>query len=238
MAKYARDWHASHWAGSPDTIRVAAERAEEALVEASAGEWPVNTRLVLRRGDLTITSWDFDELTMHPSDVARITSISVDIGGGSHVDEAEAHLRLEKHNLVRPVTVVTAGSNRTLVEGLMQELIEILSREQRWRRLVGMLYWVTLAVAFASLFAALPLSHSLGLGRVNDVWETGELVMQSEVPLFFLLATLFLFWVVPSLEFIPPGGKTRLQRFVAAAWAVALSAIGAVVYALFRLLIT
>jgi hypothetical protein len=216
ITKMTRQWN--RWAGTVSDIERATRLAIEVLGQRTRTDVPCHIQIAVPGRVTDADTPDALQTEIDSRDLTLIRSIRIEVGAKRGM-RATIHVERQSPAL----TVEVSGENWTRVEGLISQLDDLL---RRGRQRPGQETVKSLAVLalFAVVFAGAKIVTALKGPNVGD-----SVVGVIGVPVILLLAFGGFFgttWLLPGLELLAPGARTRARRFRGATIAFVFTVLG------------
>lgn len=236
MAEYTakRSW--LRWAGTHDLLEQALRSAAESLRRWKP-DAPVRCSISVVLPQITMRFDSIDDFhRVSEFDFVQARSIRAALSSQATVLGNPSVEIVAASDYPQAVSLEVEGDDRDRVDGLRATISDILDRGRKkppWLNsngrftlglILGATSFVVLAIALRDLASTLRWLPKGNEGLV--VW-----------PLIVLAGIIGVgigrgfYWLLPDLELLPEGGRTRYQRFRAAVFLVVLSVVGAIIAA-------
>jgi hypothetical protein len=205
--KMTRQWR--RWAGPIGDIERATRLALEIIGQRTRTEPPCEIEIALPQRVTTADNPDALQTQIDTRDLDLIRSIRINVGSKRGL-RATIHVEREAPAL----TIEVVGEDRTLVEGLTSQLEELL---RKGKQRIGndsiqggifILVLVLTTLAGVSILGAIDRN-----GQQIDVDTPAEYVILLLTVVGGIGSVYAVSWLLPDLQLLRPGERTRLRRF-------------------------
>jgi hypothetical protein len=247
MISFTKRWR--RYCGPRSELVRATEIAADVVQEATGVETKVEVELDDRHG-MTESTSSVDALTArHPTELADLESIAITVKtdtlawikehrgeGGKRVAEVPVGpVRIRVSNL--GTTLAVSGDDRTRVEGLSRQLVDVLGRAAtNWPGFPRDAFFGVGAVLFTlGILLALLVGRWLDLiGRSPDRLALDETIVLIIGAVVGGLIGFAGWWLFPEVEILDEGGVGRARRFrtgiIALVGALIVAIVGSFIY--------
>jgi hypothetical protein len=226
--KETRQWH--RWAGTVEDIDKATRLAIEIIGQTSHTDTPCEIEIAYPQRVTNADSPDALQTEIDTRDLELIRSIRIAVGTRLGF-RATIHVERKAPAL----TVEVIGEDRTRVEGLISQLKDLLGRGRQWPTGASTDGGIALVLMFSIVIITGltwdAVTKSEGKTEVDSPIEYAVLIF---VVLLAISVFLVVPWILPDLQLLKPGERTRLRRFRLAAigfvGSVGASLLASVIY--------